>query len=79
MNYHKKIGYLISDFNIYTKKNKNMLIVEIKKGETIEIALKKFKNKFKRTKVTEQLKDNLYYDKPSIKKRESKKRQCQKF
>lgn len=51
-----------------------MLIVEIKKGETIEIALKKFKNKFKRTKVTEQLKDNLYYDKPSIKKRESKKK-----
>lgn len=49
-----------------------MLIVEIKNGENIEVALKKFKNKFKKTKVAEQLRDNLYYDKPSVKKRVSK-------
>lgn len=46
-----------------------MLIVKINKGENIEVALKKFKYKFKKTKVAEQLRDNLYYDKPSVKKR----------
>lgn len=51
-----------------------MLIVKVNKGENIESALKKFKNKFKNTKVTEQLRENLYYDKPSEKKRVSKKK-----
>jgi len=46
-----------------------MLIIEIKKGESIEVALKKLKNKFRRTKVTEELRDRQYYEKPSEKRR----------
>jgi small subunit ribosomal protein S21 len=46
-----------------------MIIVEIRKGESIEVALKKLKYKFRRIKITEQLRENQYYDKPSVKKR----------
>jgi len=50
-----------------------MLIIEIKKGETIETSLKRFKNKFKKTKVTEQLRKNSHFEKKSVKKRGTKK------
>jgi small subunit ribosomal protein S21 len=50
-----------------------MLIIEIKKGESIDNALKKLKNKFKRTKVTEQLRERVYYEKPSESKKKEKK------
>lgn len=46
-----------------------MLIVEVKKGESIDVALKKLKNKFKKIKITEELRERMYYDKPSSKKR----------
>ena len=49
-----------------------MIIVEIRKGESIEVALKKLKYKFRRIKITEQLRENQYYDKPSVKKRATK-------
>jgi small subunit ribosomal protein S21 len=49
-----------------------MLKVEVKKGENIDSALKKLKVKFKKTKVVEQLRDRMTYDKPSIKKRKVK-------
>jgi small subunit ribosomal protein S21 len=49
-----------------------MLKVEVKKGENIDSALKKLKVKFKKTKVVEQLRDRMAYDKPSIKKRKVK-------
>lgn len=49
-----------------------MLIIEIKKGENIETSLKRFKTKFKKTKVTEQLRKNTFFEKKSIKKRETK-------
>ena len=49
-----------------------MLIVEVKKGESIDVALKKLKTKFKKTKVVEQLRDRMCYDKPSVKNREVK-------
>ena len=49
-----------------------MLIVKVNNGENIESALKKMKNKFKKTKVVEQLKDRLCFEKPSDKKREQK-------
>ncbi len=50
-----------------------MLIIEIKKGENIETSLKRLKTKFKKTKVTEQLRENTFFEKKSVKKRESKK------
>lgn len=49
-----------------------MLIVEIKKGEGIDVALKRLKFKFKKTKVAEQLKERLEYKKPSEIKRAQK-------
>lgn len=49
-----------------------MLIIEVKKGESIDVALKRLKGKFKRTKVVEQLRERVCYDKPSVKKREVK-------
>lgn len=49
-----------------------MLIVEVKKDESIDVALKRLKIKFKKTKITEQLRERMYYDKPSVKKRSVK-------
>jgi len=49
-----------------------MLIIEIRKGESIDIALKRLKFKFRKTKVTDQLKERLAYEKPSVKKRKVK-------
>lgn len=46
-----------------------MLIVKLNNGDSIEKALKIFKNKFRKTKVTEQLRENQYYSKPSEEKR----------
>ena len=49
-----------------------MLIIKVKKGENIDVALKRFKFKFRKTKVAEQLKELTEYKKPSVKKREQK-------
>jgi len=49
-----------------------MLIVEVKKGESIESALKKMKFKVKKTKLIENLRERQEYVKPSVKKREMK-------
>ncbi len=49
-----------------------MLIIEIKKGESFESALKKLKNKFRNTKVSDELKNRSYFSKPSVTKREKK-------
>lgn len=51
-----------------------MLIIEIKKGDSIENALKKFKIKFKKNKIVEQLRNRTAYEKPSVKKRNIKKK-----
>lgn len=51
-----------------------MLIIEIKKGESVEIALKKFKTKFKKNKIAEQLRERMTFEKPSVKKRNTKKK-----
>jgi len=49
-----------------------MLIIKIKKGENIDIALKRYKFKFRKTKVAEQLRERTEYKKPSVKRREEK-------
>ena len=51
-----------------------MLIIEIKKGETIESALKKLKSKFKKTGILTELRENTYFEKPSNEKRYTKKK-----
>jgi small subunit ribosomal protein S21 len=51
-----------------------MIVVEIKDGENIERALKKFKRKFEKTGIMKEVRERQAYTKPSIKKREIKKR-----
>lgn len=51
-----------------------MIIVPIKEGENIERALKKFKRKFEKTGIVRELRSRQTFDKPSVKKRDQKKK-----
>lgn len=51
-----------------------MLIIKVKKGENIDIALKRYKFKYRKTKVSEQIRAGMEYKKPSVKRREEKKK-----
>lgn len=46
-----------------------MLIIPVKKDESLEKALKRFKKKFEKTKIVNQLREKQYFEKPSIKRR----------
>ena len=48
-----------------------MIIMPIKEGENIERALKKFKRKYERTGVLQELRRRQYFTKPSIAKRDA--------
>jgi small subunit ribosomal protein S21 len=48
-----------------------MLIVQIKEGDNIEKALKKYKKKFEKTGVVKQLRERTKFTKPSIRRRET--------
>ncbi|MDP2388127.1 MAG: 30S ribosomal protein S21 [Bacteroidota bacterium] len=47
-----------------------MLIVQVKEGESLEKALKKFKKKFEKTGVVKELRERQKFTKPSIQRRE---------
>lgn len=47
-----------------------MIRIEIKDGENIERALKRYKRKYRQTKILEQIKAKKEYKKPSIENRE---------
>ncbi|MBL7917932.1 MAG: 30S ribosomal protein S21 [Bacteroidia bacterium] len=47
-----------------------MLVVQIKEGDTIEKALKKYKKKFEKTGVVKQLRSRQKFTKPSVRRRE---------
>lgn len=49
-----------------------MIVVQVKEGENIERALKKFKRKFERTGVIKELRNRQQFTKPSIQKRQTK-------
>ncbi|HKL38850.1 MAG TPA: 30S ribosomal protein S21 [Bacteroidales bacterium] len=51
-----------------------MIVVQVKDGENIERALKKFKRKFEKTGVIKELRERQAYTKPSMKRREEMKR-----
>jgi small subunit ribosomal protein S21 len=51
-----------------------MLIIKVKEGENIEKALKKFKRKVQQTKMVIQLREREQFIKPSVEKRETKKK-----
>ena len=50
----------------------NMIIVQIKEGENIEKALKKFKRKFEKTGIVRELRGRREFKKPSVIRREQK-------
>lgn len=43
-----------------------MIIVQVKEGENIEKALKKFKRKFEKTGVVKELRSRQAFEKPSV-------------
>ncbi|WP_224487764.1 30S ribosomal protein S21 [Robertkochia flava] len=49
-----------------------MLKTVVKEGESIERALKRFKRKYKKTKVLQQLRDRKQYTKPSAERRQTR-------
>lgn len=49
-----------------------MIIVQVKEGENIEKALKKFKRKYEKTGVAKELRRRQAYVKPSIERRQKK-------
>ncbi len=44
----------------------NMIIVQVKEGEQIERALKKFKRKFEKTGIVKELRSRQAFQKPSV-------------
>jgi small subunit ribosomal protein S21 len=51
-----------------------MIVIPVKEGENIERALKKFKRKFEKTGVIRELRQRQAYTKPSVKRRDVKKK-----
>jgi len=49
-----------------------MLIVKITKGDNINKALKRFKQKVRSTKLIKDIRDRKFFEKPSAKKRKQK-------
>ena len=47
-----------------------MLIIEVKTGENIERAIKRYRNKVRKTKQLQQLRSNEFFTKKSIQRRE---------
>ena len=46
-----------------------MIIVQVKEGENIEKALKKFKRKFERTGIVKELRRRQAFEKPAVEKK----------
>ena len=51
-----------------------MIIVQVREGENIEKALKKFKRKYEKTGVSKELRRRQAYVKPSVERRQKKQR-----
>jgi len=46
-----------------------MLIIEVKDSETIDRALKRYKRKYQRTRILQELRNRKQFTKPSVKRR----------
>jgi|TARA_B100000767_G_scaffold211023_1_gene198084 small subunit ribosomal protein S21 len=51
-----------------------MLVIQVKEGDNIERALKKYKRKFERTKTLRQLRERKTYAKPCVSNRAARKK-----
>jgi len=54
------------------KLNNKMIIVQLKEGENIERALKKFKRKYEKTGIVKELRSRQAFKKPSVVNRKKK-------
>mgnify|MGYP001220992332 CR=1 FL=1 len=55
-------------------KNYKMLVIQVKEGDNIERALKKYKRKFEKTKTLRELRARKTYTKPCVADREARKK-----
>ena len=46
-----------------------MLIIEVKENESIDRALKRYKRKYRNTRMLQEIRSRQYYEKPSVKRR----------
>lgn len=60
------IGCIEQNINQQKIAKQNMIIVQVKEGENIERALKKFKRKYERTGVVKELRRRQAFEKPSV-------------
>ena len=51
-----------------------MIIIKVKDGESIDRALRRYKKKFEKTGILKEVRNRMYYEKPSIARREQMKR-----
>ena len=62
------------NFVACSKKPDRMIVVEIKDGETLDKALRRYKKKFEKTRILKEVRRRAYYTKPSVENRERVKR-----
>ncbi len=60
------IGCIEQNINQQKIAKQNMIIVQVKEGENIEKALKKFKRKFEKTGIIRELRSRQAFEKPSV-------------
>jgi len=51
-----------------------MLIIRVKEGESIDKALRRYKKKFERTGVLKEVRERMFYKKPSVERKEMRKK-----
>ena len=51
-----------------------MLIIQVREGENIDRAIKRYRRKYRNTKVMQQIRERKEYTKPSVSKREQLKK-----
>ncbi|GAB4413726.1 MAG: 30S ribosomal protein S21 [Bacteroidia bacterium] len=51
-----------------------MILIQIKDGETIDRALRRYKKKFERTGILKEVRGRMYYKKPSVERKEQEKK-----
>lgn len=60
------LGFQHPDYDNNKHKYSKMIIVQVKEGENIERALKKFKRKYERTGIVKELRRRQAFEKPSV-------------
>jgi small subunit ribosomal protein S21 len=51
-----------------------MIVIRVKDGESIDRALRRYKKKFERTGILKNVRERMYYKKPSVERKEMMKK-----